>query len=154
MSIVLIAQFGVVGIILTTLIAGLPSLIISLQWIKKNYNLTIDWASSAKILFSSTLAGAIAYTLQSQLTFSSWINLLIGVTVFATVLLPSILLTRTINQSDIENLRSMTASLGTVNRILNPAFNIVEKLLILVNRSGEKPQTQLTTKETHLQPLP
>lgn len=148
LSIVLIWQFGVIGIIITTLVCGLPSLIISLQWIKKNYSLTVDWASSAKILFSSAMAGAAAYTLQSQLTFSSWINLLIGVTVFAAVLLPSILLTRAINQSDVENLRQITTSLGPVNRLLNPAMNLIEKLLILVNRSGEKPQTPLTPKET------
>ena len=150
LSIILTSQLGVTGIILTTLVAGLPSLIISLQWIKKNYRLTIDWASSAKILFSSAIAGASAYALVSQLSFSNLTNLLIGVVVFAVVLLPSILLTRTINQSDIENLRQMTTSLGPVNRILTPAINLVEKLLILINRSGGEPQTSLTTKETQL----
>ena len=150
LSIILTSQLGVTGIILTTLVAGLPSLIISLQWIKKNYRLTIDWASSAKILFSSAIAGASAYALQTQLSFSNLTNLLIGVIVFAVVLLPSILLTRTINQSDIENLRQMTTSLGPVNRILSPAINLVEKLLILINRSSPEPKTSLTTKETQL----
>ncbi len=150
LAIVLTSQLGVTGIILTTLIAGLPSLIISLQWIKKNYKLTIDWASSAKILFSSAIAGASAYALQTQLSFSNLANLLIGVIVFAAVLLPSVLLTRTINQSDIENLRQMTSSLGPVNRILSPAINFVEKLLILINRSGAEPKTSLATKENQL----
>ena len=150
LSIIMTSQLGVTGIILTTLVAGLPSLIISLQWIKKNYSLTIDWASSAKILFSSAIAGASAYALQTQLSFSNLTNLLIGVIVFAVVLLPSILLTRTIDQSDIENLRQMTSSLGPVNRILSPAINLVEKLLILVNGSGEEPQASLTAKETQL----
>src|SRR4030066_120125 len=148
LSIILTSQLGVTGIILTTLVAGLPSLIISLQWIKKNYRLTIDWASSAKILFSSAIAGASAYALQTQLSFSNLTNLLLGVIVFAVVLLPSILLTRTINQSDIENLRQMTTSLGPVNRIPSPARNLIEKLLILIDRSGAERQTSLTTKET------
>jgi O-antigen/teichoic acid export membrane protein len=148
LSIILASQLGVIGIILTTLVAGLPSLLISLHWIKKHYSLTIDWASSAKIMFSSAIAGASAYALQSQLIFSSLINLLIGVIVFAAVLLPSILLTRTINQSDIENLRTMITSLGPINRILSPALNMIEKLLLIVNSSGGKPQSQLKTKET------
>jgi O-antigen/teichoic acid export membrane protein len=136
LSIVLTWQFGVIGIIFTTLVAGLPSLIIALHWIKKHYNLTIDWASSAKILFSSAIAGASAYALQSQLSFSSLINLLIGVAVFAAVLFPSILLTRTINRSDVDNLRQMTTSLGPVNRLLNPMLDIIEKLLVLIGGSG------------------
>jgi O-antigen/teichoic acid export membrane protein len=150
LAIILTSQLGVTGIILTTLVAGLPSLIISLQWIKKNYRLTIDWASSAKILFSSAIAGASAYALQTQLSFSNLANLLIGVIVFAAVLLPSVLLTRTITQSDIENLRQMTSSLGPVNRILIPAINFVEKLLILINRSGAEPKTSPATKENQL----
>jgi O-antigen/teichoic acid export membrane protein len=150
LAIILTSQLGVTGIILTTLIAGLPSLIISLQWIKKNYRLTIDWASSAKILFSSAIAGASAYALQTQLRFSNLTNLLIGVIVFAAVLLPSVLLTRTINQSDIENLRQMTSSLGLVDRILSPAINFVEKLLILINRSGAEPKTSPATEENQL----
>ena len=148
LSIILASQFGVTGIILTTLVAGLPSLMISLHWIKKHYALTIDWVSSAKIIFSSAIAGASSYTLQSQLTFSSLMNLLIGAAVFAAVLLPSILLTRTINQSDVKNLRAMITPLGPINRILNPALNIIEKLLSIVNSSVGKSQSQLKTKET------
>jgi len=150
LSIMLTAQFGIIGIVVTTLIAGLPSLIISVYWIKKHFNLTIDWQSSGKILFSSTLAGVAAFALQSLLSFSSLINLVIGVTVFSIVFLPSILLTRTINTGDIENLRQMTVSLGLVNRFLNPMFNFVEKLLMLIMGYGKEPQGSIESKEPPL----
>jgi len=78
------------------------------------------------------------------------INLVIGVTVFSIVFLPSILLTRTINTGDIENLRQMTVSLGLVNRFLNPMFNFVEKLLMLIMGYGKEPQGSIESKEPPL----
>ena len=41
MGAILILQFGVVGLIISTLTAGLPSLFISLFWIKKHYGLSV-----------------------------------------------------------------------------------------------------------------
>jgi O-antigen/teichoic acid export membrane protein len=146
LSIILSSQLGVTGIILTTLTAGLPSLIISLNWIKKHYNLTIDWSSSAKILLSSATAGTAAFLLQAQLSCSSWIALIIGVATYTLVFLPTTILTGTINRPDIENLRQMTTSLGPINRLLNPALNLIEKLLILKNRSSTEPPNPLPTK--------
>ncbi len=60
---ILIMQFGVLGLIITTLITGILSTIIPLYWIKKHYNLTVDWRSSAKILLSSSVAAALTYGL-------------------------------------------------------------------------------------------
>jgi len=94
-------------------------------------------------MFSSALAGAAAYTLQSQLTFNSWMNLIIGVATFSLMFNPTVLLSKTINKSGIENLRAMTTSLGPINRLLNPALNLVEKLLMLINGSAREPHSSL-----------
>ena len=147
LSIIMASQIGVIGIILTSLIAGLPSLLLSLQWIKKSYGLTIDWGSSLKILFSSAFAGVTAYALQSQIAFSSWVQLLIGALTFAMVLIPAILATKTIGKADIENLRIISTSLGPLNRILIPALNILEKLISIIDKPERKPQTNLVAKK-------
>jgi len=133
LGIVLVGQLGVIGIIITILTSGIPSLIIKLHWIQKHYGLKVDWVSSGKIVFSSSLAAAAAFALQSQLTFSSWINLIIGVATFALAFLTISLLTRTIDQYDIDNLRQMTTSLGPINRIIKPILNLLEKLLKLIS---------------------
>ena len=147
LSIILASQLGVTGIIITSLTTGIPSLIISLSWIKKHYGLTIDWGSSGKILLSSAFAGAITFLLQSWLTFASWITLTIGVATFVLVFLPTILLTRAIAQVDIDNLRQMTASLGAVNLILNPTLNFIEKLNTLINRPTSKQPSSLPAQK-------
>ena len=129
---ILISEFGVIGLITTTLTAGLPSLIIALRWIKKHYSLTVDWNSSAKILLSSATAAAITYAIVSQLSFSSWIILIIGLVIFIPVFIIAILLTRTINRSDINNLREMLSELGPLSHLFNFLLNIIEKLITTI----------------------
>ena len=131
LSLILIPKFGIIGLIITTLTAGIPSLIIALHWIKKHYSVTVDWTSSTKILLSSGTAAAITYTILSQLSFSSWIKLIIGGTIFLFTFLTITLSIRTVNRSDINNLREMLSELGPLSHLLNFLLNIIEKLITI-----------------------
>jgi O-antigen/teichoic acid export membrane protein len=126
---VLIMQFGVLGLIVTSTVAQVPLIIIMLYWIRKHYELIVDWRSSAKILLSSTVAAALTYILISELSFSSWIRLIIGIVLFTFVFVAATLLTQTINKCDIENLRGMVSGLGIISKIFNHLLNIIEKVM-------------------------
>jgi stage V sporulation protein B len=126
---ILIMQFGVLGLIIASTIASIPSIILSLFWIKKHYDLTVEWRSSAKILLSSTIAAALTYFLVTQLSFSSLIRLIIGAAFFVFVFVAMILLTRTINKADIENLRGMVSGLGIIGKMTHVILNIFEKIM-------------------------
>jgi O-antigen/teichoic acid export membrane protein len=129
MGYILIMHFGVLGLIATSLVTPVPINIIMLYWIKKHYEMTIDWRSSAKILLSSAIAAALTYVLVSELSFSSWIRLIIGIVFFTFVFVAATLLTQTINKYDIENLRSMVSGMGMIGKIFNRILNIIEKLM-------------------------
>ena len=60
----LIKYYSVFGLIFTSLCAPIPSLILSLIWIKKHYDLTINWISSAKILLSAAITATLTYILE------------------------------------------------------------------------------------------
>jgi O-antigen/teichoic acid export membrane protein len=127
---VLISNYGVLGLIMVTLTASIPGTITSLIFIKKRYNVTIHWQSSAKILLSSAIASIVTYALITQLTaFSSLIRLIIGVAIFVPTYLITAILTRTFNTADIENLRGMIGALGPLRPILNIILNLIEKLM-------------------------
>jgi O-antigen/teichoic acid export membrane protein len=132
MGYLLIMQFGAIGLIASTLISGLPSLFISLVWVKKNYKVMVDWLSSAKILFSSGLASALTYLFIEQLSFASWVKLILGVGVFILVFGAASLLTRTIDRSDIYSLQTMTSGLGLIGKILNRFLNVLEKIMSIL----------------------
>lgn len=129
LSAILISQYGIIGLIATTLTAGIPSLIIALFWLKKHYGVSVDWPSSARILLSSAVASAVTYVLISQFAFSNWIALIVGAIVFLCSFVLAILLTRAIDRSDINNLRDMLGGLGPLRRPLKFFLNILEKLM-------------------------
>jgi len=130
MGSLLIMQFGVIGLIATLLTTGLPSLFISIYWIKKHYELTVDWRSSGKIILASTIPAVLTYFIVSQLVLPSWIRLLFGVLVFAIILFPSMLFTRAITRADIKNLRQIIGGLGLLGTLIDIVLCFIEKLMI------------------------
>ncbi|MGD0644152.1 MAG: flippase [Candidatus Bathyarchaeia archaeon] len=133
LSFVLISRFGVIGLIITTLTASLPSLFIGLRFIKRHFEVSVDWLSSAKILFSSIVTAVLTYILISHLVFSSPIQLLIGVIVFVVVLVFVVVVTRTVNRADVSNLREIINALGPLRKPLRFLLNLIEKLMTLLH---------------------
>jgi hypothetical protein len=132
-SFVLISQFGVIGLIVTTLTVSLPGLFISLRFIKKQFGVSVDWVSSAKILFSSAIAAILTYVLISQLAFSSPIQLVIGVIVFVVVFTVAALVIRTVNKAEVSTLREIINALGPLRKPLHFLLNLIEKLMTILH---------------------
>jgi O-antigen/teichoic acid export membrane protein len=134
---ILISNYGVLGLIVTALTAGVPGIIVSLIFIKKRYNVTVHWKSSAKILLSSAAAAALTYALITQLnSFTSLTQLIIGVVVFTTSYLIAAILTKTFNTTDINNLREMFSALGPLQRLFNTILNLIEKLMTILRANS------------------
>jgi stage V sporulation protein B len=130
MGYILIMYFGVFGLIFTTLTAGIPSLILAIIWVKKHYGLTIDWASSAKIVAASAITATLTFLLVTFLNYSSVVELVIGAGFYVVVLVASFILTRTLSVTDLNSLRSMTSGLGPISRILGIVLNVIEKVMV------------------------
>jgi len=128
LNIVLIPKFGILGLLATNITSGIPSLIIALWWIKKNYNATIDWGSSAKILLASTLAAVITYVVTSQLSISNWISLTIGAVIFLATYLIATPLIGAINKKDVQNFKEMLKGLGPLAPLFTLPLSFIERL--------------------------
>jgi len=127
---ILISNLGVLGLIITTLAAGVPGIIAALVFIKKRYGVTVNWKSSAKILLSSAAAAILTYAILTLLNaFPSLIQLTVGVAIFTTFYLTVAILTKTFNGADINNLREMFRALGPFQRFFNIILNLIEKLI-------------------------
>jgi hypothetical protein len=127
---ILISNHGVLGLIVTALTASIPGIILSLIFIRKRYNINLNWKSSLKILFSSATAAALTYILITQLSsLPSLFQLIIGVITFSISYLIAAILTKAITQTEISNLRELFSTLGPLNRVLNSVLNIIEKIM-------------------------
>ena len=129
MASVLVLNFGVLGLIAASLTAVIPSLAIGIRYIRKQYGVTVDWESSARILVASAIAAAVTFAVTYQLGFSSWIRLIIGVVLFVAALVPAVMFTRSVNRSDISNLRELTSGLGPIAKLSKSALNILERIM-------------------------
>jgi O-antigen/teichoic acid export membrane protein len=118
LCIVLIREFGIVGLIVTKLVANIPSLLVGLWYVKKQFALMPDFISSIKILISSSLAAIFTYIIVLQLSLSDWAELLIGATTFLSIYIATIILLDTIDRIDLRNLREMAKELGPLSSLL------------------------------------
>ncbi len=128
-SFVMVSQFGIIGLIVATTVVGLPSMFLSLRFIKKKFDVTVDWVSSAKITISSGATGLITYFAVSLMPFSSPVQLVLGAIVFVVVFILLAVVTRTLSKADLVNVRSIANSMGPLRRPLAIVINLIEKLM-------------------------
>jgi O-antigen/teichoic acid export membrane protein len=129
LAFLLIPTLGIIGVILGSLIAGLPSLFWSLHWTWKRYEVKADFKSSAKIFAASSFAAIAAYLLLNFFIMADWIGLVIGGTAFLIVYIVAAPLIGAINQSDINNLKTMFSGLGIISKLLNILLVPAEKVI-------------------------
>jgi O-antigen/teichoic acid export membrane protein len=135
LNLVLIPQFGILGLLAANIVSGIPSLIIALWWIKKKYAATINWGSSAKILLASTLAAAVTYLATFQLNLASLVTLIIGVAIFVAIYLVTTPLVGAITQADVESFKHMAMGLGPLAPVLTLLLSFIERLIKTFQKS-------------------
>ncbi len=141
MGFILISQFGILGLIITSLLAGVPSMLVGLYFIKRKFGVSVDWASSARIMFSSGVTAALTFLLVSQLKFSSPITLAIGVIAFLLIFIFIAVLSRTITSADIANIREIGNALGPLRKPLNAVVDLLERLVRILQFERRKNAT-------------
>ena len=134
LSLLLVPLFGVVGLLVTYLIAGIPSTLLALLWIKRNYDATIDWNSSIRIVLSSALTSILTYLFIIQLNQTNWINLFIGAIIFFGLYIVISPLIGSVTKDDIKYLKEMIKTLGSLSSILNMPLVVSEKIIDIFQR--------------------
>jgi O-antigen/teichoic acid export membrane protein len=129
LAFLLIPQFGILGVILVTIAAGLPSMFIGLYWTWKRYGTKAEFRTSAKIFLASVISAITTYLFLNVFTAAAWIMFTAGVILFLAIYLTATPLIGAINQTDVNNLRAMFSSLGIISKLLEIPLTIVEKLL-------------------------
>lgn len=136
LAFILIPTLEIVGVILCLIITSIPRMFIGLHWIWKRYGTKADLGSSAKIFFASAIAAIATYLFLNIFTAAAWLTLAFGVILFLTIYLLFVPLIGAINQTDIDNLRSMFSGLGIVSKLLEVPLTLMEKpLKIQLQRS-------------------
>ena len=129
LAVLLVPTFGVAGLIITMIFDGVPGLAMSLYWIKKHYDASVDWASSARILLSSAMSGVLTYIVVSFVGLGSWPKLGIGLLVFTAGFVLSAIGVGAIKKPDMDTLKLMTSGLGPISKLVNVILRALERLM-------------------------
>jgi O-antigen/teichoic acid export membrane protein len=130
-------SFAVIGGILGTLVASTPGVVWGLYWSWKKYRVKADFRISAKIFASSAIASVVTYLFISFLSFPGYLITLVGgFIVFLVVYLASAPLIGAVNQTDIDNFKTMFSGLGVVSKILDVPLVFMRKMC--KNNNAEK----------------
>jgi O-antigen/teichoic acid export membrane protein len=135
LSLALIPRLGIIGLIVTTLTAGIPSLVVALWYVRKHYAATVDWKSSTKILSASILSALATHLILFQISLPSWVELIIGATAFTASYITVASLIGAVDRTDMQNVREMLKELGPFYNLLSPPLSLVEKLIRKVQRA-------------------
>lgn len=124
------ATLAIIGGLIGSLIATIPSVAWGLIWSYKHYRVKADFGISLKILIASLLASGVAYVLIDFLsaTVPQGIVLIAGFVVFALVYLASAPLLGAINRMDIMNFITMFSGLGIVSKVLELPLSLISKI--------------------------
>jgi O-antigen/teichoic acid export membrane protein len=126
LGIILIPRYGVLGVIIGNMISGIPSMLWGLYWVRKHYEAKAEFRSSAKIFTASVLATVASYP-TTLLHTASWVQLVLGLTVFLVIYVLGVPLIGAVGQSDIDTLRNIFSGLGIVSKIINIPLGAAER---------------------------
>lgn len=118
LALLLIPSAGIVGLITTSIVAGLPSLTFGLYWIWKRYKVRVDIKSSIKVLAASSIATATTFLATSLVAYADWIKLAVGGITFIATYIVAAPAVGAIEKTDVANLRIMFSGLGAISKLL------------------------------------
>jgi stage V sporulation protein B len=130
LALVLIPTMGITGMLICSFISGVPSLFISLYFLRKKYGVKIDLKVSSRILLSSTIAALAVYGFTTIFPLGNYLNLIVGIFIFLTLFLVCTPLVGAINSADIQLLRVMFNDLGIVTKFIEIPLKFMEKVSI------------------------
>ena len=128
LSILLIPPLGITGLIITSIIDGVPSFLWIVHWVWKHYEAIAEFRSSAKILAASAIAAFTAYLPTRFLNAADWTKLIIGTVVFLVVYVEGAPMIGAVNLADINGLRTMFSGMGVISKIINIPLTAAEKV--------------------------
>lgn len=131
LAVMLISTYGIIGLIVGNLLAGIPHLIVGLYWIWKHYDVRPSFQTSSKIFLAAIIAAITCYFSLDLFVTAYWIKLAIGGSIFLISYLIAAPIIGAINKKDVQILRSLFSSLGVISKLINVPLVLAEKVASL-----------------------
>jgi len=129
LGLALAPRLGIIGLLLTMIIAPKTGQIYSLIRLRKDFGFTVNWTASVKIYISSGISSLTTYLLQAFINYGIWVDLLIGGFAFLLVYILVVATIGTLERNDLQNLRNIIGSIGPFTPFFRVIITMIEKLM-------------------------
>jgi O-antigen/teichoic acid export membrane protein len=133
LAVVLIPQFGIFGLIITSIMSELPLVFAGAYWAWKKYGANADLKSSGKIFLAAIISAGLTYYATTITQSTYVIQLILGASIFVIAYIVFCPLVGAITQADINNLREILSGMGVFLKILQIPLEIMGKIQKLIS---------------------
>ena len=137
LALILIPRFQIVGLIISVIVSGSPTIALGSWWVNKLYNFSIDWNQALKILACSFVTGTLTFATIKYFALSNLLGLAIGLLVFSSSFIVLAPLMGVINLDDVSNLRAVFSETGRISRVLEIPLRLSSVFCKSVDRAKE-----------------
>ena len=120
--------YGIVGILVTSIICNRAGWLYQITWAKRNMNLTVDWRSTTKIYLVAAIAFLATYTIINILNLTNWTALILGGLTYLIIYLPLLPLSGALKKIDLSRLDVMTGGLGPIGLLGHTILSLLGRL--------------------------
>lgn len=124
----LISSYGVLGLLIVQLTAPNIGFFYSFFWIRRNWKITIQWKTTAKLYAITAMTMISAYVLTTSLTMNPLFEFILGGGVIAVLYITLLPITRTIDSFDIKEIRKVIGIIKPIQQLAEPFLTIMEKI--------------------------
>lgn len=128
LSLWLIPQYGVIGMIFCMIVAPRAGLIYGLWWIKKNLGFSFSSASSIKIYISALIPLVVCYAASLYIILSDILNLILFSVLYFIIYLALLPMTTAITLNDVRELTELSEVFGPFKKYINSILKVLKKL--------------------------
>jgi len=128
LSLTLIPQHGIWGLITALVVAPRIGVVFMLWWVKRSLGFTVDWAASLRLYSSGLAAFLLTYVALMISRIAGWTAILLGGALFFATYVTAVPASGALKKSDIEDLDAISDVSGPLRHPLGLVLKIMAKL--------------------------
>lgn len=129
LSFVLIPQYHIVGLLVSSMIAPRAGWVYSTYWLKKNLGFTADWSISLRIYGAAFVAFALSFIVLQLINLKGWVMLIVGSGIFFSLYILALPLLGVLDHGALRELNEVANVFGPFAWIPKTLISWVKRLV-------------------------
>jgi O-antigen/teichoic acid export membrane protein len=127
LNIVLVPRYGVIGLLVSELLAPRVGTLYSLWAIKKKFGFSPDYQATVRTFIPSFIGFVAAAYGLTFVSWNPWLELFSGGLLVLIIYLVGVVVLGSLSKRDVHDIRIITESIGPISGLVRPLLEILER---------------------------